>query len=687
MYGLLRRRDQGEGTLIVIYIFGAHVLDTERYELRYQGSLCSLEPQGFNVLVYLVQHRDRVVSKDELLAQVWPNQSVSESTLTQRLKAERRALGDSGRTQRFVKTVHGRGYRFVASVVERNHREGMPLGQEPTQAESDFSVRTCVSCLHINLPHAQFCNACGAPLVFLCPMCGCENPPRAAFCNACAAPFNHAPALSDTTSDVSGLEAPNPTVPSPDLSLMPEAERRQLTVVYCSLVDATHLSEQLDPEYYRDIVQAYQATCVKVAQHYNGYVAQNLGHALLIYFGCPTAHEDDTQQAVRAGLEMLEAMGTLNHHVARVRAGQLAIRVAIHTGLVVVGEMVTSSRPDAFALGVAPNVVAQLESCAMANTAVLSAATYELVQGYFAMEDLGPQSLKGLSASIRVYRVIQESGAQHRFEVVTRRGLTPFVGCEAEAALLSERWQHAIQGMGHVMVISGEAGIGKTRLVQVLKEHLAHDTYTLLECRCSPYHHQSALYPFIDLFERLAGFERHNTAMEKLAKLQAALAPLHLDCKAPIQLIASLLSLPLGDSETLLNMSSQQQRQELLAAILTTLIAFSDQQPVLIVVEDLHWVDPSTLELLTLLIDQVSTLPLFVVFTARPPFDPPWRQHTYLTPLMLSRLSRDQIEPMLVHAAGGKSLPPEVVDYVVTQTDGIPLFIEEYLLKNLSKLS
>ncbi len=661
----------------MIYIFGDHVLDTERYELSQQGRLCSLEPQGFNVLVYLVQHRGRVVSKDELLEQLWTNQSVSESTLSQRLKAVRRALGDSGRTQRFVKTVHGRGYRFIADVVEHDHSEDVPLGQELTQTGPGLSARTCATCQHVNGSHAQFCNACGAPLVTRCPTCGGNNPPGAAFCHTCAASLNNAPSLSDMTSDDSRLPAFDLTVPSPDLPLPREAERRQLTVVYCSLVDATHLSEQLDLESYRDIVQAYQVTCVKVAQHYNGYVAQNHGEALLIYFGWPTAHEDDTRQAVRAGLEMLEAMETLRHHTAKAEAGQLAIRVAIHTGVVVVGEMGTSSRPDALALGATPNVATRLERCARVNTIVLSAATYELVQGYFAMEDLGPQSLKGLSSPIRVYQVIRESGAQHRFEVAIRRGLTPFVGCEAEAALLNERWQHAMQGMGHAMLISGEAGIGKTRLVQVLKERLAQEPYILLECRCSPYHRHSALYPFVDLFERTADFDRRDTATEKLAKLHAVLDPLHLDCKAPVQLIASLLSLPLSDPEMLLHMAPQQQRQELLAAVLTTLVALSGQQPVLLVVEDLHWVDPSTLDLLELLIEQVPTLPLFVVFTSRPTFDPPWRPHTYLTPIMLSRLSRDQVEPMLMHAAGGKSLPPEVVDYVVTQTDGIPLFIEE----------
>ncbi len=293
------------------------------------------------------------------------------------------------------------------------------------------------------------------------------------------------------------------------------------------------------------------------------------------------------------------------------------------------------------------------------------------------MEDLGLQSLQDFSVPIRVYQVFGENDAQHRFEVVTRRGLTPFVGREVETAILSERWQHAMQGMGQVVVISGEAGIGKTRLVQVLKERLARDAYTLLECRCSPYHHHSALYPLVGLFERIAGFDCRDTTTEKWVKLHAALDPLHRDHKAPVQLIASLLSLPLDDPEALLDMSSQQQRQELLAAIVTTLVAFSDEQPVLMVLEDLHWVDPSTLELLTLLVEQVPTLPLFVVFTSRPTFEPPWRQHTYLTQIMLNRLSRDQIEPTLIHTAGGKPFPPEVVDYVVDQTDGIPLFIEE----------
>jgi TOMM system kinase/cyclase fusion protein len=447
--------------------------------------------------------------------------------------------------------------------------------------------------------------------------------------------------------------------------------------VFCDLVESTHLAEHLDPEDYRDVVRTYQAACTEVIQRYEGHIAQLLGDALLIYFGWPTAHEDDAQRAVHAGLEMLRALAAVNRRLMQTHHVQLAMRVAVHTGLVVVGEMGGSGHQEQLALGVTPNVAARLQALAPPGSVVISAATHALVQGYFTTSDLGPQALKGVASPVSVYQVLQESGAQHRFEVARRRGLTPFVGRETEVAVLGERWQQAREGMGQVVVISGEAGIGKSRLVQSLHERLSNEPHVRLECRCSPYHQHSAFYPIVDLLEHTVGVDRGDTAPTKRSKLEAVLAPLSLPVEAPVPLLAALLSIPLGDADEALSLTSQQQRQRTLTTLLAMVMAWSEQHPVLLVVEDLHWVDPSTREFLDLLIDQVPTLSLCVVLTCRPTFQPPWGLRTHLTPLQLNRLSRSQVKAMIERVTGGKSLPSEVIHHIVTRTDGVPLFVEE----------
>ena len=653
----------------MLYAFDGYQLDTQRYELRHGGALCALERQGFNVLVYLVQHRDRVVTKDELMEQLWPNQSVSESTLTQRLRAARRALGDSGREQRLIKTVHGRGYRFIAAVEE--HIAGTESStQETPVVEVKAPAPSCPKCQYANLPEAQFCNACGASLVAVCPSCGRTNPPGAAFCHACATPLNLQTPLPITAVDAlpeQVLEVP----PSP------EAERRHLTVVFCDLVESTQLAERLDPEDYRDVVRTYQAACTEVIERYDGHIAQLLGDALLIYFGWPTAHEDDAQRAVLAGLEILRALADANRRVKQLYRVELAMRVAIHTGLVVVGEMGGGGRQEQLALGAAPNVAARLQALVPTGSVVISGATHALVQGYFTMSDLGAQALKGVASPVQVYQVLQESGAQHRFEVARRRGLTPFVGRETEVTVLGERWQRARESMGQVVVISGEAGIGKSRLVQILYERVASEPHVHLECRCSPYHQHSAFYPIVDLLERTAGLDRDETAAAKLSKLEAVIAPLRLLVETPVPLLAALLSIPLGDTYEALSLTPEQQRQRTLTTLLAMVTSWAEQRSVLLVIDDLHWVDPSTREFLDLLIDQVPTLPLCVVLTCRPSFQPPWGLRTYLTPLQLARLSHEQVEAMVKRITGGRPLPSEVMHHIVTRTDGVPLFVEE----------
>jgi class 3 adenylate cyclase/predicted ATPase len=457
-----------------------------------------------------------------------------------------------------------------------------------------------------------------------------------------------------------------------------DAERRQLTVLFCDLVDSTALSSHLDPEDLREVVRAYQATGAEVIQRFEGHIAQYLGDGLLVYFGYPQAHEDDAQRAVRTGLGIVEAMSTLNSRLRQRHDVRLAVRVGIHTGVVVVGEMGGGGRQEQLALGDTPNLAARLQGLAAPDTVVISAATQRLTHGYFTCHNLGPHILKGVATPLQVHPVVGATQVQHRLDVATARGLTPLVGREHEVGLLRDRWAQVQTGRGHIVVLSGEAGIGKSRLLQVVKDEMIDATALRIEYRCSPYHQHSALYPVIAHLERVLAWRQDDTPEDRLRNLEAALQPYPLPLVEVVPLLAALLSLPLPeDRYPPLTLTPQRQKQKTLEALLTWLLALTEQQPVLFIVEDLHWLDPSTLEFLTLLVDQGPTARLLTLLTCRPEFQPPWGLRTHLTPIALQRLPQPQVEAMIAQATGGKALPSAVLQHVVTKTDGVPLFVEE----------
>ena len=458
----------------------------------------------------------------------------------------------------------------------------------------------------------------------------------------------------------------------------PEAERRRLTVLFCDLVDSTRLAGHLDPEDFREVVRAYHQTCAAVIQRFDGYIAQYLGDGVLVYFGYPVAHEDDAQRAVRTGLGILEAIDPLNTRLALPSADRVAVRLGVHTGLVVVGDVGAGTRQEPLALGETPNIAARLQHLAAPNTLVVSAATYQLIEGYFTCEALGEQRLQGLAQPLRVYQVLGASGAQSRLEVAAARGLTPLVGREPEVALLVERWARVKAGMGQVVVLEGEAGIGKSRLVQVLKDHVASEAHTRLECRGLSYYQHTAWYPITELVQRWLQWQPGMAPGETLQQLEAFLSQYPLARDEVVPLLAELLALPLpAEHYPPLALTPEQQRHKTLDALLALVGAMAERQPVLVIVEDLHWVDPSTLELLGLLIDQVPTTCLYTVLTCRPTFEPPWSFRTHLTRLTLNRLTPAQAEEMVGRMLGGKRLPAEVLQQIAVKTDGIPLFVEE----------
>ncbi|MCZ6876045.1 MAG: AAA family ATPase, partial [bacterium] len=653
----------------MIYRFENFELNTQLYTLTRAGETTRLRPKVFQVLLYLLEHRDQVVSKQELAEQVWPDQFISNSTLESAIRLLRQALGDSGRAQRIIQTSHGYGYRFATQVTE-------PAGvAEPDVYTQEKEVWRCLTCQHVNTADpavgGAFCIECGAPFRSRCLHCDAENLPQAHFCAACGTSL-------DDQQPVSPQDQPLPGTQVSTERDGREAERRQLTVMVCDLVDAVTLPERLELEDLHDVIRAYQETCADVVRRFDGHIAQTSGSGVLVYFGYPQAHEDDAQRAVHAGLGIVEALQALNARLTREKSIKLAVRLGIHTGLVVIGGLGGDNRHDALALGDTPNTASQIQGIAAPDAVMISAATAHLVEGYFALRDLDMHTLEGTVAPVQIYQVLGLSDAQSRLDIVSSSGLTPFVGREAEISLLLERWSQVKEGMGQAVLLSGEPGVGKSRLVQVLKERIAEDDYLQLECRCSPYYQHSALYPVIDLFNRVLQWQRGDPHDEKFEKLETVLTQYDLPLNEIIPLFAPLLGLPAPDDRyPSLYLAPQQQRQKTLEAIVAFLLAMASRQPVLLIIEDLHWLDPSTLELLTLLMDQTPTTSICSLFTYRLTFQVPWGNRSYLTQITLPRLSRHQVEQMVTCITGGKPLTPEVLQHVVNQTDGVPLFVEE----------
>ncbi|HQR52868.1 MAG TPA: adenylate/guanylate cyclase domain-containing protein [Burkholderiales bacterium] len=516
----------------------------------------------------------------------------------------------------------------------------------------------CPRCHTGNREGRRFCAQCGAPLPVACAACGAANEPGERFCGNCGL------ALVDDPARARAHAIP---------------ERRHLTVMYCDLVGSTALSRELDPEDLRDVICGYQETTRQAVGRFGGFVARYMGDGILTYFGYPHAHEDDAARAIHAGLEIVDALEQCGAPGVPPHGVRLQVRVGIATGLVVVGDLIgEGASEEAAAVGETPNLAARLQSIAPPGAVLVAQATHDLAGGRFDYTDEGVHKLKGFDRPLHAWRVLRSSTAASRFDAARTRRLTPFVGRAEEIDLLVDKWRLAAAGQGQVVLVTGEAGIGKSRLAEMLVERIADVPHGVLRFQCSAYHTNSALHPFIQELERAAGIDRADSAERKLAKLELLLADAGAEVRQSVPLLAALLFVPAGTGEEAAQLPPVQQKQKTLAALFERLRESALRAPVLLLFEDAHWIDPTSSELLDLLVESARGLPVLAVITCRTAGTFTWLGLPHTGALALDRLSRAQSVHMVRRLPGAARLPGDVIEHIVIKTDGVPLFIEEF---------
>ena len=545
----------------------------------------------------------------------------------------------------------------------------------------------CSKCGSDNREGRKFCTTCGTALLASCPKCGAPIQPGESFCGECGTALGGAaPAAAADTAPVTAFAG---------------GERRHLTVLFCDLVGSTAIAAQLDPEQWRETVDGYHRAAAEAITRFDGHVAKYLGDGVMAYFGWPAAHDNDAERAARAGLAILDAIAKLNEQASsEVRTSQtrfpsagsglrltgsagappsvrpeLSARVGIDSGLVVIGK---GAGGEAEVFGDTANLAARVQAAAKPGSVAISDATHRLVSGLFIVEDCGAQELKGIERPLQLYRVVRPSGIRGRLEAATAAGgLTPFVGREDELRSLLSRWERVLDGEGQVVTIIGEAGIGKSRLVQCFREKIAATPYTWLECATAPFFQNTPFYAVADMLQQSFYWEASHTVEQRLAALEASLGLAGLDPDEAVPLIAPLLELPVGTRYPPLSMAPDQQRKRLLATVVAWTLGAAQAQPLVIATEDLHWADPSTLELTQLLVEQGTHARMLLIYTARPEFHAPWPMRAHHTQINLNRLTAGNVRTMVAEVAAKIALSDETVATVVERTGGVPLFVEE----------
>ena len=537
-------------------------------------------------------------------------------------------------------------------------------------------IRACPSCGSDAPAGAKFCPQCGSALAVRCGSCGADAAPGARFCAQCGTPLAAGQATMPGTAAEAGA-ARRHTLGDAATSVSSAIERRHMTFVFCDLVGSTELSTLIDPEDLRDIVADYREAAAAAVSRYEGTIAQYYGDGILIYFGYPIAHEDDGRRAVQAALDIVDAVRALNVRARRERDVTLAVRLGVHTGIAVVGDVGGANRTERLAMGDTPNITARIQGLAQPDTVVISAATHRLVGDYFRTRSLGPQQVKGVAGPIEAFEVLGESGAHGRLDSRLSRRLTQYVGREKTLAALQLAWIDAAAGRGRVVVLTGEPGAGKSRLVQVFREGLAGELRHEIECFCSPYHGNSALYPLIEMLRARLRLSDAPDPAAQLDRVRTLLDEHRVTAEGAFPLVAQLVGIPPEAGYSPLQLHPLTQKQRTLDILLTLVLSPAERRPTLLIIEDAHWIDPTTLELAGALMERLTTQRLMVLITARPAFKQPWQPREALIPLGVSDLSAADTEAMVRALTGGKRLPPAVLTMLVQKSDGNPLFVEE----------
>lgn len=485
-----------------------------------------------------------------------------------------------------------------------------------------------------------------------CESCRTENPDAMKFCGNCGAPLRAEPAEG-------------------------QAALRQLTVLFCDLVGSTALSESLDPEDLREVMAGYHETCADVLRRQHGHIAQYLGDGVLAYFGYPRAQEDAARRAVRAGLEIVGAIAVLSERLKATRGIELAVRIGVHTGPVVVGEVGGGERREQLAQGKTPNVAARIQNIATPGTVVVGDATHRIVQGFFEFTSLGEREMKGLSDSMTLYRAEGESDAETRLDVARQAGLTELTGRADELARLSDQWQAVSTSGGHAVLIRGEAGIGKSRMADTLRAQAAREGAVVVESYCTPYSRQTALFPIAGMLERSLGFRRDTAMPDRQAALEGRLRQRGVLTDESLALMSQLLGITLAGTDPTSAYSPQKRRERTLELLRDWLLATARGTKTLWVVEDLHWADPTTIEFVSFVLREFAHAPVLVVLTSRPEFESPWLTGARTSLIALNRLAASETGSMVSRVARGKSIPADVLAQIVARTEGVPLFVEE----------